>query len=70
MRRLLSISLLPLAGFALGVIYMAQVATGFANMDSSEIELPVDEWQIRAGIALIVVLLLELVRRIALGGLK
>lgn len=70
MKRLLSISLLPLAGFALGIIYMAQVATGFANMDSSEIELPVDEWQIKAGIGLIAVLLLEAARRVALGNLK
>ena len=70
MKRLLSISLLPLAGFAVGVIYMAQVATGFANMDSSEIELPVDRWQIGAGITLIVLLLIEAVRRVVLGNLK
>ena len=70
MKRLLSFLLLPLAGFALGIIYMAQVATRFANMDSSEIELPVDEWQIGAGVALVVLLLLEAGRRALLGNLK
>ena len=68
MKRPLSISLMPLIGFVAGVLFMTTRLTSFANMDSSELELVADRWQISYGIGLVVLVLLDLARRFLFGG--
>jgi riboflavin transporter FmnP len=65
-KRLLSISLLPLIGFVLGLIFFASRLTTYANLDSSTLDALADGWLIDGGIALLILFLLEAGRRILL----